>query len=98
MHRLILGWRPPWLLGGMSDFETPGRHIFVSPLRGAAVDFEPVRPRWIALSDARLEEYAGSVPPEWAAARDDIDAALKLIADARDNVDACIAELGRVLS
>jgi hypothetical protein len=64
MHRLVLGWRAPWLLGGMSDFETPGRHIFVSALAGAAVDFEPVRSRWIALSDARLEEYAGSVPPE----------------------------------
>jgi hypothetical protein len=98
MHRLILGWKAPWLMGGMRDLATPGRHIFVSGLKGAALDFEPIRSRWTALSDARLKEYAGSVPPEWAAANADIDVALKLIADARDNLDACIAELGRVLS
>ena len=33
-----------------------------------------------------------------AAARADMDAALKLIADARDNIEACIRELGRILS
>jgi hypothetical protein len=43
-------------------------------------------------------EYEGAIPPEWAAASADVDAALKLIADARDNIDACIGELGRILA
>jgi hypothetical protein len=97
-HRLILFWRAPWTLGGMSDLATPGRHIFVSELKAATIDFAPVRSRWVALSDARLQEYEGAIPPEWAAAQDDVRAALKLIADARDNIDACISELKRILA
>ncbi|MBK4217250.1 hypothetical protein JJJ17_15065 [Paracoccus caeni] len=97
-HRLILLWRAPWVLGGMRDFETPGRHIFVQELKGAPFDFNEIKSRWTALSDARLQEYERAIPPEWAAARVDIDAALKLIADARDNIDACIGELGRILA
>ena len=50
------------------------------------------------MSDARLQEYGKAIPSEWAAAQADIDAALKLIADARDNIDGCITELGRVLA
>lgn len=97
-HRLILLWRAPWVLGGMRDFETPGRHIFVQELKGAPFDFNEIKSRWTALSDARLQEYDRAIPPEWAAARADIDAALKLIAEARDNIDACIGELGRILA
>jgi hypothetical protein len=97
-QRLILMWRAPWVPGGMHDLETPGRHIFVDQLRGVPIDFEPIRSPWTALSDASLREYDRAVPPAWAAARPDVDAALKLIADARDNIDACIGELGRILA
>lgn len=98
MHKMILLWHAPWLLGGMKEFETPGRHIFVKELRGAPIDFAPIKSRWNALSDARLQEYERAIPPEWAAASDDISAALRLIADARDNIDGCITELGRILA
>jgi hypothetical protein len=97
-HRLILLWRAPWILGGMREFETPGRHIFAHELKGAPFDFSEIKARWAALSDARLKEYEGAVPPEWAAARSDIEAALKLIAQARDNIDACIGEVERILA
>lgn len=97
-HRLILFWRPPWVLGGMKDLETPGRHIFLHELKGAPIDFGEIKSRWSTLSDARLEEYEGAIPAEWAAARETIDAALKLIAEARDNIDGCIGELGRILA
>ena len=95
LHRIE---RLPWALGGMRDFETPGRHIFVHELKGAPFDFSEIKSRWSALSDGRLQEYEGAIPPEWAAARADIDVALKLIAEARDNIDACIGELGRILA
>jgi hypothetical protein len=97
-HRLIFSWRAPWLLGGMSAFEALGRHIFVHELKGAPFDFSEIKSRWSALSDARLQEYEEAIPPEWAAAHSDIDAALTLIAEARDNIDACIGELGRILA
>ena len=51
------------------------------------IDFTPIKSRWTALSEARLQEYEAAIPLEWAAAHADIDAALKLIADARDNID-----------
>ena len=82
----------------MNDLVAPGRHIFVHELKGATIDFAPIKSRWTALSDALLRGYEGAIPPEWAAARADIDAALKLIADAQDNIDACIRELGRILT
>lgn len=82
----------------MKEFETPGRHIFVNELKGAPIDFDPIRARWTALSNARLKEYEAAIPLEWAAAQNDIDAALELIADARDNIEECIGELRRVLA
>jgi hypothetical protein len=97
-HRLILFWRAPWVLGGMKDLETPGRHIFVRELKGAPIDIALIKSRWDGLSDARLREYGKAIPPEWAAAHTDVDAALKLIADARDNIDGCLKELGRILA
>lgn len=97
-HRLILLWRAPWVLGGMRDLEAPGRHIFVKELKGVNVDFGPIKSRWTALSDERLREYEDAIPEEWAAARADMNSALKLIADARDNIDACIGELRRILT
>ena len=97
-HRVILMWKAPWVQGGMQTFETPGNHIFVQELKGRQIDFGPIRDRWNGLSDTRLQEYETTIPPEWAAARLDIDAALKLIAEARDNIDACIKELERILS
>lgn len=97
-HRLILFWQAPWVLGGMSDFETPGRHIFVEKLKGVPFDFAEIKSRWAALSDERLQEYATAIPTEWADAQADINSALRLIAEARDNIDACIGELGRILA
>ena len=97
-HRLHLNWQPPWVRGGMKSFETPGNHIFVQELKGRQIDFGPIRDRWNGLSDTRLQEYEATIPQEWATARLDIAAALKLIADARDNIDACIGELERILS
>lgn len=96
-HRLILLWKAPWILGGMSDLETSGRHIFVKELERTAVDWDAIKSHWTSLSDTRLREYASAMPPEWAAANADVDVALRLIAEARDNIDGCIAELGRVL-
>ena len=98
MHKMVLLWKAPWVLGGMKDLETPGRHIFVQELKGIPLDFVSIKSRWAALSDARLKEYEGAIPSEWEGAQADIDAALKLVADARDNIDGCIRELGRILT
>jgi hypothetical protein len=96
-HGQILFWRPPWQLGGLNVMETPGFHIFRDVLRNRNIDFEPIGAAWRSLSDDRLRAYGAAVPGEWSAEGADIDSALALIRDARDNIDGCIAEARRVL-
>lgn len=93
----IIGWKPPWVLGGLRSLEDPGHHIFREGLRGRAIDFEPIIASWSDLSDQRIREYQGAIPGEWATARSALDNAVRLISDARDNINGCIAEVRRVL-
>ena len=86
------------LSSGMAALAAPGAHIFVNELKGAATGFAAIKSRWTALSDERLQEYEEAIPVEWQAACNDVGDALCLIRDARDNIDACISELGRILT
>jgi hypothetical protein len=97
-HGVVIGWKPPWTLGGLKSLETPGFHIFRAGLVGQAIDFEPIKTAWTALSDARITEYESMVPDEWVGAAGAVKTALTLIRDARDNIDACLAEVKRVLT
>jgi len=89
---------PPWVLGGLKPLETPGAHIFRAGLVGREVDWSAIIARWQGLSDARLLAYESAIPVEWAAALPQASAAVKLIADARDNIDGCLTEIRRVLT
>ena len=96
-HGLVIGWQPPWTLGGLNSFVTPGFHIFREPLRKRAIDFGRIRQAWTALSNERVEEYGAAVPAEWIGASDAVRRALTLIRDARDNIDGCLPEVRRIL-
>lgn len=95
---LVIGWKPPWTLGGLQDMATNGKHIFRAGLKGRKIDFGPIRAGWASLSDARVAEYESALPPEWADARAGVAAATKILKDARNNIDACLDEVKRVLS
>lgn len=97
-HGLVLGWTPPWELGGLNAIATPGHHIFLDRLRGRQIDYVAIRQGWAALTDAQVTSYGDAVPQDWAAAAADVQAALKLIRDVRENIDDCIDELERVLT
>jgi hypothetical protein len=98
MHRMILGWKPPWVLGSLHAIEPPGRHIFRTRLAGRAIDFNPVKATWMGITNARVDEYKSSLPDDWKMiAGQSIDSAIALIKDARDNIDGCVAEVMRVL-
>jgi len=98
-HRLIFtGWQPPWQLGGLQRLVNPGAHIFRDKLRRAALNFDPIRAAWAALSDGRIEGYASALPGEWSSAADDAASAIRLIKDARDHIDGCLNEMKRVLT
>ncbi|MFT4129732.1 HipA family kinase [Labrys sp. (in: a-proteobacteria)] len=96
-HGLIIGWQPPWSLGGLKSMETNGNHIFRAGLKGRIVDYAPIRAAWAALSDARIAGYETALPAEWINVEATAAAAIKLIKDARDNIDAVLEEVKRVL-
>jgi hypothetical protein len=97
-HSVVIGWKPPWTLGSLKPLETPGFHIFRAGLIGRAIDFGPIRAAWAGLLDSRITEYESVLPREWAGAAGAVKTALALIRDARDNIDACLAEVKRVLA
>lgn len=97
-HGMILFWKPPWALGGLQALTEPGRHIFREKLLPREIDFSTIAADWLGLSDARLQEYGSIIPAEWAAAQGDINSAVTLIAEARENIDDCIAEVRRILT
>lgn len=97
-HLWIAGWKPPWQAGGMDLLTLPGQHIFFAQLRQRTIDFSPLRAAWAGLSGTHLQAYKMAMPMEWAAGEAAIDKALGLIADARDRIDDCLSELGRILA
>jgi hypothetical protein len=97
-HRVVLGWRPPWQPGGLNWLERKGSHIFLADLKRSGLDFASIRQRWNAIADARLGEYRAAVPAQWAHVATDLDSALALIRDARNNIDACLTEIRRILT
>lgn len=94
----LLLWVPPWKEGGLKWIERPGAHIFLSGLKGRPIDYDPIKDCWSSLSDQRLSEYRDAVPDVWAGVEPAVAAALKLIREARDNIDGCLDEMRRVLA
>jgi hypothetical protein len=45
-HGLVLGWTPPWVIGGLKPMETNGNHIFRAGLKGRSIDYGPIRAAW----------------------------------------------------
>lgn len=96
-HGMIVGWRPPWMAGGLNALETPGIHIFREGLRLKNIDFGSIREAWQGLSEEKMLAYESVLPPEWTGAEATVAAAISLIRDARDNIDGCLTEIQRVL-
>lgn len=97
-HGLMVGWRPPWVLGGLKWMETNGNHIFRAGLKGRAIDFDPIRDAWAGLSDDKIADYQEALPVEWADVAGAAASAADLIREARDHIDAVLEEVKRVLS
>lgn len=96
-HGMVLGWKAPWVLDGLSYLASPGAHVFFRGLRKREIDFETIRHAWAGLGDDKIGEYGSALPPEWSAAAGNAATAVKLISDARDRIADCIVEMRRVL-
>ena len=57
MTQGIVGWRPPWQIGGLEMLKGPIRHVFFGDLQGKIADFNRLKGAWQAITDARLQEY-----------------------------------------
>ncbi|MCS6920971.1 MAG: hypothetical protein NZM07_03450 [Elioraea sp.] len=97
-HHMVIPRLEPWRPGALQDLTSPGRHIFRDRLRGAVLDFCPVRAAWAALSDAGVEGYAKGLPAEWAGAAGEVNQAIRMIKDIRDRMEGCLKEVARVLA
>jgi hypothetical protein len=98
-HKLVLKWQPPWTKDGLNWLETKGAHIFRSRLRRSMIDFDAIKAAWIAITDNRLTGYKSGLPAEWMpAVVSRVQSAITLVQEARENFDACVEEIRRVLS
>lgn len=94
----IIGWRPPWEVGGLDMIKGASRHVFFAELQGKPNDFSRMMGAWQAVSDARLHEYRQALPLAWADGGNVADEILGYVARVRDNIEPALAEVARVLS
>lgn len=87
----------PWQLGSLSDFASPGKHIFRNELLSCVIDFEVIKENWANLEDSQIADYGSAVPAEWANDNETLTRVLMEITEVRDNIDACFVEIERVL-
>lgn len=92
----------PWKMGNLEMVRRYGQdseHIFTKQLsKRDDLDFGRLRDLWSGLSDARLAQYDATLPDEWEATRPNLADAILHLKQVRDNVEACLKELKRVLS
>jgi hypothetical protein len=98
VYKGIIGWQPPWNMGSLAPFATPGQHIFHRGLVGQAIDVAPIRAAWVAISDERLADYKAAIPNAWSNVLPAVDDAVGLIQGVRDHIDGVLAEVMRVLA
>ena len=92
----------PWLVGNLEMMRRYGEaseHIFARPLSNPNdLSYDNLRLSWASLSDERLAQYDACVPQEWDSVRPYVSEAIIHLKQVRDNIDACLEELKRVLS
>jgi hypothetical protein len=94
----IIGWRPPWEISSLESFKQTRRHLFSEQLCGKAVNFDRFAGAWLAVTNERLVAYRAALPDAWNAASQHADEALLYIGQVRDNIEAALQEVRRVIS
>ncbi len=94
----IIGWRPPWETGSLQSFKQAPRHLFSAQLCGKEVNFDRLAGAWLAITDERLTAYRVALPHEWNSAGQYADQALRYIGQVRDNIEAALQEVRRVIA
>lgn len=94
----IIGWQPPWEKSSLESFKRTPRHLFFEQLCGKAVNFDRFTGAWLAITNERLAAYRAALPDAWNATKQDADDALMYIGQVRDNIEAALQEVIRVIT
>ena len=94
----IIGWEPPWKIGSLESFKQTRRHLFSEQLCGRAVNFDRFAGAWLAITDERLAAYRVALPVAWNSSGQYADQALRYIGQVRDNIEAALQEVRRVIA
>lgn len=94
----IVGWQPPWEIGSLESFKQTRRHLVSEQLCGKAVNFDRFAGAWLTVTNERLAAYRAALPDAWNAASQHADEALLYIGQVRDNIEAALQEVRRVIS
>lgn len=94
----IVGWQPPWEISSLESFKQTRRHLFSEQLCGKAVNFDRFAGAWLTVTNERLAAYRAALPDAWNAASQHADEALLYIGQVRDNIEAALQEVRRVIS
>lgn len=99
MTDLNLFWKEPWQINALVGALPPQEHVFFDHLRGRdAYALDRVCARVSALTDERINEYIGALPPSWATESEICTKAGAFIMSLRDNLIPAGTELKRSLS
>lgn len=89
----------PWVPNGLEYLRADeASHLFRAGLRGTLVDLSRFAGAVEAVTPARIQEYLAALPPEWSAADAVANTAADHLSALRDNIEAAITEVTRVLS
>ena len=94
----IVGWQPPWEISSLDSFKQTRRHLFSEQLCGKAVNYDRFAGAWLTVTNERLAAYRAALPDAWNAASQHADKALLYIGQVRDNIEAALQEVKRVIS
>jgi hypothetical protein len=96
----VIGWIPPWQLGGMQAVVNPSGHILRSLLSVDSIDEVRIKAAWSKIDEGKLREYRQALPPEFrenTTTMEQVERALTLVREACQRIDECLAEFRRVL-
>lgn len=97
MHGII-GWQAPWVIGSLEQMRNGARHLFYEQLRGRPLNLDRFAGAWLGITNERLSQYRSALPPAWNDADERAARCLEYIAQVRDNIEAALREVRRVLS
>lgn len=102
LDSVLLGRKhQPWVAGNLTQVTAIDSHLFINSLRKLRwkPDFNNFMARWKEqVTDARLLEYNGAIPPEWRTEPEKIEKIFAGLREIRDNIEACLTEASRALS